>query len=514
MKTKILKSFFFLLLFLHGFFSYSQEVGDPLNQDAFDKNIMQDINFMVLGNNNLKQGVSYEYDEKRTELSLTGALANRKSYILTIDGAFSVDDGVFVFDNKDGSTKGTAGLNLFIPAWFGNGKFYPATSGDINSGKVNRARHLNRLIEIELPEKVLDTFMTLDAIMGNFKFPQSEITQEDGGLFGGKLDRQNNLKMVNSLHSKKTLPSKDRLLKALLKYYNNPDPEIKYTDYDTLLKALNKADQTTVTIQGRDGSITYNVPEGLDIEALFNDYDKIVERAKNIDEEISDKQIKKFKGIWTFEYNTYFGISPYYERESLTTYDSNSTATELADRFTDKRGDLYGLSLTANNVWRSKKGAFAMIRGLVTFGRDSNFKDFEKKDYIYNSLPEPIGTGTIIEEQKKTGYYTAHNTTYGYGLLQKYSAEIYLSSKVVGLYGKFGYSKNEARYKKEVLPLETGLMINLQSEKKNVVSILLFVAREDLNVHPDKDTNFGFKIGLPINIKKRDKEEQEEKKAS
>lgn len=492
----------------------------PLNETAFNKSIMQDINFMVLGNNNPKQGFAYEYDEKRTELSISGALQSTKSYIATIDGSFSVDDGVFIFDNKDGSKRGNVSLNLFVPAWFGNGKSFPAVKGNKDSSKTNRARYINYKIERELPEKVLDTFRTLDAIMKVLGLPRSGIDKtKDNRWLEGRIATQRNLvlnkKLFDTLHLKEV--DKITLYKVLLKYYKNPDPKV--TNYDSLVDKLRKDQQSKMlTLDGTINSIKendtlyYNIPKSLDIDKLYKDYDKIVERATNIDKEISDTQIKNFKDLWILEYNTYFGFSTYYERESLETYNDDALITEFSKRFTETKGDLYGAKLSFNNVVRHKNGVFMMFRILATFGRASNFKDFEKKEYVYTSLPVPIGSGVIVEEQKKTGYYTENAVPYSYGFLQKYSTELYISSKAVGIYGKFGYSKNKALVNKETLPFETGVMINVQSDKKSVVSILLFVSRDDLKEHPDEDTNFGFKIGLPINIKKRDKESENKSK--
>lgn len=521
MKTLLYKSLLLPLFLALPCFSQSQErkadvpdtLKNPLNKSAFNKNIMQDINFMVLGENNAKQGFAYEYDEKKTELSLSGALISKKYFLATVDGSFSVDEGAFIFDNKDGgSKKGSLSLNLFAPSWFGNGKFYPAVKDNVDSGKANRARYLNYLTEKELTQKVADTLRILNNILVDLELPKSEIKEGWYGIFGGKLEVLNVMKTLKQFpdHVKKPIEEADKkdLLKFLEKYYKNPDPNAKYPDYDALLAAVKSGKQTILVIKGRnEQSLEIKVPEGLDLAKLFKDYDRILVRAENIEEEVNDKQIKLFKDIWTIEYNTYFGLSPYYERESLDIYNSDSSIQTFADRFNDTNGDLYGIKASFNHVATTRSGAFLMFRALADFGRASNFKDFSKKDFIYNTNPESIDTGTMVEEKKKTGYFTKDGAPYSYGFLQKYSTELYISSKVIGAYAKIGYSKNEALVKKETLPFETGFMINVKSEKKSVVSILLFVSRDDLKVHPDLDTNFGFKVGLPINIRKSEKEE-------
>ncbi|CAD0009700.1 hypothetical protein [Flavobacterium chungangense] len=307
------------------------------------------------------------------------------------------------------------------------------------------------------------------------------------------------------------------LFKVLKTYYKGPDPVKAFAGYNDMINKIKKKIETISTIKGKEDEngktqdAVINAPKGLDLEKLFKDYDEALINAQNIDDTISDRQIKLFKDIWTVEYNTYFGLSGFYERESLDIYNNDVNIQSFDDRFKDTKGDLYGVKASLNHITRWKSGTFVMFRLLGNFGRGSNFEDFKKKDFIYNTNPEIIGGGTMVEEKKKTGYYTENGVAYTYGFLQKYTTELYVSSKVAGIYAKFGYSKNEALAKKETLPFETGIMINVNSDKKSVVSILLFVAREDLNVHPDLDTNFGFKIGLPINVRKSDKDKEEDK---
>jgi hypothetical protein len=524
MKTITFKYFFLFLILLSVVYSYGQAtkpaapkpetLGNPLNKTAFHKNIMQDLNFMVLGDNNTKQGFSYEYDEKKTELSLSGALINSRYFLMTIDGSFAVDEGAFIFDNKDGSKKGSIDLNIFAPLPFLNGKYFPAATGDRDSGKANRARFLNHQTAEDLPKKVADTFNILNKILTDLHLPASKIAEPQKGIFRRGEEREYDAQTSKLFPDEKTTPKVDekQLLETALKYYKSSKPDVTYSKYADWLAAVQLEEKKSYIINGKKGAaVTVDVPNGLAIDKLFQDYDKILTRAENIKEEVSDKQIKIFKDMWTFEYNTYAGLSGYYERESMDIYQNDNTIQTFNDRFIENKGDLYGLKASFNSVGRWKSGEFVMFRALADFGRGSNFEDFDKKDFVFNSNPETLGTGTMVEEKKKTGYYVENGSPYSYGFLQKYTTEIYASLKVVGAYVKFGYSKNEALIKKETLPFETGLMINVNSDKKSVVSILLFVAREDLNVHPDLDTNFGLKIGLPINIKKSDKEKEEDK---
>lgn len=529
MKNITLKYFLLSLFLSCTSYSFGQDakqvapktetLKNPLNKTAFHKNIMQDLNFMVLGDNNTKQGFSYEYDEKKTELSLSGAVINTKYLLLTIDGSFSVDEGAFIFDNKDGSKKGSLDLNFFAPLPFANGKYYPAAKDDAESGKANRARYLNHITELELRKKAADTFNVLNKIIVDLKLPDSPIDSKVHRIFSRKYERQSDNDKSNKFTSDSITVTNDtiNLLKVLKTYYKGPEPVKPFAGYNDMINKIQKNIETVSTIRGKEGKdgktldVVINVPKGLDLEKLFKDYDEALIKAQNIEDTISDKQIKLFKDIWTVEYNTYFGLSGFYERESLDIYNSDVTIQSFDDRFKDAKGDLYGVKASLNHITRWKCGTFVMFRLLGDFGRGSNFEDFDKKDFIYNTNPEIVGAGTMVEEKKKTGYYTKDGSPYSYGFLQKYSTELYVSSKVAGVYAKFGYSKNDALAKKETLPFETGIMINVNSDKKSGVSILLFVARENLKVHPDLDTNFGFKIGLPINIRKSEKEKEADK---
>lgn len=501
MKTNSTFSLLAFLLLLGSFSTYSQSksvsLEDPLKKEAFDKNIINDINFLVLGDNNPKQGFSYEYDEKKTELSLSGLLSSFKHSILTIDGSFAVDDGSYIFDSKDGgATKGNLSINYFIPVL--NSKAYEGAKTakkENESFKTNRARQINYNAEIILPQKVLDSFAVLNKIIEDLSFPNYTIKDEEKSKLYENLTPSD--------------PDKKVLLSKLLKYYKKAN-KAEDTSYDVLLSKLKKSEHTTYLIKDKkgNGSFSYNVPTGFDVEALFEDYDKSIDRLENIDDEVFDKQIKNFEGLWTSERNRYFGLSTFYQRESLDIY--NNLGADFSSRFTDTRGDLYGFTGSYSTIKRYQNGLFYFARGLLTFGRATNFKDFSKKEYVYSGTGENLGSGTIYEEEKKTGYYEKNGLPYQYGFLQKYGIEFYGAYKVIGIYGKLSYSRNSALYKQETTPFEAGIILNVKSEKKNVVSILLFVAREDLNVHPDLDTNFGFKIGLPINIRKYDKDSSKE----
>ena len=508
-----------ILVFITVFNGYSQDNktdDGPVRKSAFNKNIMQDINFMVLGDNNIKQGFSYELDKEKTELSLNALISNKKSYIISADGKFTTDDAAFIFDNKDGSKKGKISLNYFRPMLW-NFKSFPAPDDKLEGAKATRKRILNDIQERELKKKALEEYAIYNTIIEILKIPSSSPEKDKTGFFSifqRKEDWQYNQILAKNYADSKTVttekidvPSDSKIYKRFLKYIEETDVKVKSTSLDDLKNLIaddiKKKNGEEIPIEYDGKTTNYFVPSGVRMDTLLKDYEIALSKIKNIDDKIDDEQIKNFSDIWLWQINTYLGISPYYEREGLDTYKGGETLDpDFTENFKEQRGDLYGLTFSGNYVARHSNGFFSMIRGLATFGRGSNFSDFKKKEYSYATVLDSIGSNPISEELKKTSYYTKNNAPYGYGFLQEYSIETYVSTKVLGVYGKIGYKKNDALDKKETYPFETGVMINLKSEKKNVVSILLFVSRKDLNVHPDDDMNFGFKIGLPINIAK------------
>jgi len=556
MKQNILLA----LLFSIGAYSQKENViQNPISPASFNKATMQQINFMVLGDNNIKQGFSYEYKEKNSELSLNANLASFRSHFITVDGEFSVDDGIYVFDENDGSKKAKISLNLFLPVSILNKRAYPAHTGNADSNISNRSIIINDAELKILRNKNIETLLDLHIIMETFDLPVSELKIIEPEFWKFWKNANSNNKFYPELYtfirrfnedSIKTykIRRNDSIMSKIKKYLGKDSEYSNLNDVDSVRKLYVKklrdngydipvkasiqdktergryqqmlvekpiASDSRITnrvnvfeiikLEGKNSNATYIFPKDLNILQLLKDYDTIYKTVKEFDEKKTDMEIKKFKDIWTVYKTAYIGISPFYERQGMDIYQSETSLIAFKDMFHTTTGDLFGGRFSFNYVRSMKKGSFAMLRLLTTFGRGSNFNEFEKKEYSYSTISTTIDGEPVFVENKKTGYTHKTGAIYDYGFVQKYNVEFYASLSSIGVYGKIGYEKNESLINREFYPLETGIILNLKSEKKSIVSLLLFVSRQNLNVHPDDDMNLGFKIGLPIFINKNQK---------
>ncbi len=455
---------------------------------------------MILGDNNIKQGVSYELKDKDTQLSLNGKLYSNSNFIMTLDGQFTVTDGVYLFDAKDGSRKGTLSLNFFVPGFKKfNPKGYPSkTYPTTQRTMMKNYEYLNKV-----NDSVFKNVIDLHIIMQLFQIPTSIIEFTNSTTINGvtfPLDISSSAILTsyeasNSISIQKMiakyLPSTSTLIGAnLIATKSNISTDLGNV---TKTKTFNFANTNPI--------VSVTTLSELNIDALIKDYEKAYNRLTNFSEERNDIEIKYFKENWTYISTNYFGFSPYYERQGFDIYSNPSiSTTSFSDNFKETRGDLFGVKASYNYVYLTKKKSYFIGRGIATFGRDSNFNDYSKKDYEYTNNIGTVNGNTIVSTDKKTAYQNKNNEEYSYGLLQKYGIELYASLNTLGVYTKIGYTKNDILNVSESYPFETGLLFNLKSEKKNIVSILLFVNRNNLKIHPDDDMNFGLKIGLPINL--------------
>ncbi|WP_291127549.1 hypothetical protein [Flavobacterium sp. UBA7682] len=481
------------------------KVEAPLSSTAFDSLIIGELNFMVLGDDNVKQGISYEYKENNTELNLSGKLHSTDLFIMTVDGKFSIDSGAFIFDETDGSKKGKLTLNFFFNLpW--NSKFY-RTLDESKPNEIDSRRAMiqNKVQSMALADSIHYKIKDFEAILGTLKIPHVSIKSK-------KFDRQR--AMLDKTH---TVPydytaadynnitaNKERLLKRLKVYYKKGG----ISDFDVLIDTLNKEPvKETYQILDNDDNVvdSFTIAKIFKLEKLLKDYQESYARLENYTTENNKLEIATFKKYWIGARSWYAGVSPFYERQGFDIYNPNLPSTTIfKDRFNQINSDLYGVGLSLNHVRVFKNRSFYIIRLLNAIGRSNNFAEYDKKDYSFTSSSENVNGIPIEVTKVKTGYINKAGRNYEYGTFTNLNLELYVAPiPVAGVFGKIGYSKNDALLKEETYPFETGILINLKSkDKKNIVAIQLFMSRLNLNEHPDDDMNFGLKIGLPINISK------------
>lgn len=505
MKTK-----FILFCMMFCSFSYAQEIERPLSSAAFDSLVIGDLNFMVLGDDNIKQGLSYEYKEDNTELTLSGNLWSKNGFIMTLDGKFAVESGAFIFDKDDGSKKGKLNLNLFITG-FGilNSKYYSISkNNNVNDIDTQRAMLKNDFDRVTLSDSVYKNIMIYESIARMMKIPCVSANHPD---YRKQRVSLNNSHLVafdyNLANFEAVQGNVDEILAVIKKKYYDGLTSTTLSGAKGELSGLVDRVHKKITIveNGADVILHDNTySKKVKVAAFLKDYAKVYDKFVNFRSENNKMEIANFKKFWTAEKSNYFGISPFYERQGFDIYTpTTDISVAFKDRFKEIRSDLFGVNFSYNFIYVSRKKSFIILRLLNSVGRSNNFGEYSKKDYSFTTNVSDINGSPIQVTEKKTGYSNDKSRSYEYGMCTQTNFEAYLSFPVAGVYGKIGYSNNDALLDRETYPLEAGVIINLKSkDKKNIVAVQLFMSRQNLNTHPDEDMNFGLKVGLPINLRR------------
>jgi hypothetical protein len=248
------------------------------------------------------------------------------------------------------------------------------------------------------------------------------------------------------------------------------------------------------------------VIDKLNVQQLIKDYEKLIERRDNHAETMYDGEIKAAQEIWTGRRLGYWGVFVNYEREYFNTFSPSSSFTDFEDLFKNHSGDLFEAGANFNFLYQ-RKHFFAFARASFSLGRQSNFSDFTKSTIQYN-IPTGATDATgndVALSKEKTVYVNKEGLPYDFAFGYNPAFEVYGGHNILGVYSRIEFKeaiKNGDVLSKS-LPFETGLYFNIESGEKDIVSILLFVNREDLFKHPDKTTNYGIKIGLPFEFSKK-----------
>lgn len=498
----------FMLVLLNVFLLQSQNirVKTPLSSTAFDSLIIGELNFMVLGDDNVKQGISYEYKENNSELNVSGKLYSKNSFIMTVDGKFSVDNGAFIFDETDGSKKGKLTTNFFF-TFGGNSKSYSIAGNTPNDLDSRRAMLQNKIQSRAMADSIYYNIMDCQAILGLLGIHYVSITKSKFKEQRELLTKIADIKTYNFTLSAYTSDNKERLLKKLRNYYKRHPAIVNYDALVGLLdQEVKQAYDIMYTKNNAEATLTtYKIPANFKIEKLLKDYQEAYTKLENYSTENNKLEIPIFKKYWTASKSNFFGVSPFYERQGFDIYTPTAdTTVTFKNRFTEIRSDLFGINVSWNYICMWKSKSFLLIRPMIALGRSNNFTEYDKNEYSYTSSSENVNGVPINVTKTKTGYLNKEGRPYEYGTFTNSNLEIYFAPiPVAGIFGKIGYLKNDALLQEEAYPLETGILINLKSkDKKNIIAIQLFMSRLNLNVHPDDDMNFGLKIGLPITIAK------------
>ncbi|WP_282031756.1 hypothetical protein [Winogradskyella eximia] len=519
-----------LFMILLSTFILAQEVDVNSNEivanSTFDKLMMQDLNFLVNGENTPSQGLAIEIKDNEKTLSLKGLLIQEEKFVITLDGTFAVDDGVYFFDEKGGSKTSDFTVNVFIPTggsrWYDLAKTSTKTQRTLLHNKINKEYILNtyaitlkRLQSImehtQLPVEDLGTIIDKE----KYKTLWKDYPLIKKFIKEGKVEVNKKLLETHKLIDNDAIVLKERTY-SILNIEDKKEKNSRKKVYDTIIKPDPFKINNTIKYANDAGDSIVSV---INIPKLLRDYETNLEALDSIATKIQTDEITQASKVWNSKSIWYMNVSPFYKRENkdVLIYD---TSIEDYDTFKDDiNGDLFGGSIGINYYKQWKKSSFIYVSGQVKMARASNFSNFNKKrtlSFTDNALGGEDNGINLVQEDV---LYINSNLEekYAYGFLNEFRGEIYLTYKGIGLFTQVGYLNKSFKKEKDIDRIETypfriGALINLKNKDKtkNLTTLQLFVDRSDLSIDPTPsapdqagDWRVGFKLGLPISLKNK-----------
>jgi hypothetical protein len=470
----------------------------PISGNAYDRKVLKDLNFIILGDNNIKSGLTYKLSETKSELELSGKIFTVYNGIGVLKGKFGTDNGNYIFDNKDGAKKGELSLSYFLPVNKVNKSFY--STSDVKSQRIilkiaeERIRWNNQI-------KLQDSINYYEFIAYRLQIPYENTAPAMPPAFppvmGPAPFMFNGWPLTN-----------DSTLREILKKYVPKDDLLGETSIATLntfiAGDLLLGGYTKVTY--RDASNTQQqmpLYEKFNTKKFVKDYEALLARRENQIENLAESEIVAAQNIWTLRKLGYLGVYFNYKRESFTSFSPVANFTAFNKMFTDQLGDLFDFGFSYNYLIQSKK-TFAFFKAFVSGGRLSNLSDFKATTLNYEvrtSLTDADGIA-LMNSNTKVAYINKTGANYDYSFGIDPGVELYGGFNSFGLYSRleFKEARQHGQTLSKSIPFEIGTFMTVKSDKKDLLTVSIFVNRHDLNVHPDNDLNFGFKVGLPFNF--------------
>lgn len=470
---------------------------NPLTRKSYNLKVMEDLNLIITGDKNLKQGLSYAYNKANEQITLSGSLWSFKNCgLLTLDGKFESNEGSVLFNNNEKGTKrfGVT-LNYFFSIGVGNNSKF----GFINNSTSESNRSLLALDYnwkyTNNKEKLTDSLAAYLTFAKIFNISTSK-NEEIQYVRKGTVSKEMIGSLFKKYYSVKTELQEKTVSKLLEMGKCRPEKLGKYEK-----NYFEKNDGTTILI-----GYTY---EGFKMQVFLKDLQKLVDRYKNYDQIVYQSERKLAENLWTGHSLWFFGIHGVYNRESIDIFKYEENFSSFNEElFKTKRGDIFELGASFNYFHTfKKKNYFFFGKGFLTLSNNSNISNFSKYTYEYlEGISDTLfNDNTVSRKFSKTGYINKNGRAYsdkgiGFGS----GAELYGGHKKIGVFTRieFEESKSDKKLYTKKIPWRAGIYINFTSKEKELLSILLFTERTNMILHPREDFNIGFKIGLPLNLNK------------
>lgn len=463
-----------------------------LPNEAFNKMVIQDITYAILGESSPVSGV--KIDITKPEGSISGIIRPRKDGAVFINlelkgGVSNSRFSIFKGQNNFNTNFEVKPSIHIIPKW--NSAKYRKYNEPILTAK-------NDLIELNTG-KIKDSCLVATIIYNRHlkKFP----------------DLIENQPIPQSPSIRQTSILKN-FVKKILK-----DDSLQFNGltFNDILDLIPEADDTRMSDTYID-----------DVVELHKKYSKKEEEIKS--EEIS-KQIKNVSEAWTKKNYFWLSISPFGRTEKINEYFTKDNEKD-SHYFKSDYPFFYGIDIKFNHymLWTEK----VVFYYNIGFGLSHSNNLSTLKSFNYETNSPLFSYGNKVTTKTETG--TAYNhTEIKSGSLTQILGELYLlpiKSMFPGLYisssinssNLYNLSNVVGRENdKTLIPMEGGLVFNINSrekgKEKNLLSISTYLRFEDLtdkkreskttgDIETKSDflkrnRSIGIKVGIPITLPKK-----------
>ncbi|WP_157614215.1 hypothetical protein [Pseudotamlana agarivorans] len=468
-----------------------------MSPEAYSKKISEDFNYLLLGENSPNQGISAILNDDKSSLKINGLLYTGKYGVLNIEADLKASNGIYFFDQENGSEQGKITFNYYKPVirW---SEFY--SINDFTKANI-------KLQTLELITQAKSDFEGLEELV---KEVLGEEVKEDNNAIIKKLKKLSE-KYINEDDAIGFHKLEERKFDKSSYYLKSGEPSEKTEKEATQIIIKDGIDsKKDLIIKNKDKK---------NITKILRDYaakKKFILR--KLEDSINKLELESVKSQWAGNHIIFMGVSPFYERQSFKRflYDNSKT---FSDMFTNERGNVYGITLSLNYSLEKGKGSrniykpkSLFLRLSTSLNRASNITNFKSSTL---DISTPIGNdvnGNPIEFTNSDKAFIGDSEyEYGFGSTFSFEAYYYPFPVSVGVFGRIAY--NNIKFNKgsvlddiEEYPMRLGMLFSLKNKegKKPLITIQAFLDRTDLNLSPngtDNDLRFGLGIGLPINTK-------------
>ncbi|MCP9201345.1 hypothetical protein MKO06_15655 [Gramella sp. GC03-9] len=462
-----------------------------VSRSLFDSLAFRDLNFLIVGDDSPKEGLSYEYADDLSTLEAS-VYISKVNFLgvdfITADGDFSADSGVYFFDDAAGK-KATISINFFgIAKYFR--RFDPLFSKKDEIATLDKERSFANMRsthrQAEYLIQLYSKYDTLVRILEN----QNGFTQ----LSESKKVKEN-LKTLKNEFARIFSDSIDKYKrKVSLQEYQISEKELKFNH-----KFIDKD----------DASISQNIAtslKGYRTNLIIEEISNLEKKIESIRSNLHKIEEEENRDVWNSKHILYAGASPYYGRESRNAY--IQITNNPGYKFETVSRDIYGARFHTGYFIQSKSKYVSKFFALLSFdlGRSTNYDDLSVSTIqIRNQIAGNENVESITEKKAYEG-----SKPYEYAFKSGASLELYYWPwDRGGVFTSIGYENNDFELDEldnDKIPFRIGLLWDFKrADKSGKIAILqLFADRPDLNVHPRNDKEglrFGLKVGIPINVK-------------